>query len=57
MIRSYKRPDICQGTDKLEKVKEVAAKHAVTVVEIAYTGDDLECIRYCEIAACLADVV
>lgn len=47
-------------SDKLSKLKEVAAALGVTADEIAYIGDDvndLDCIRYCDITACPADAV
>ena len=47
-------------TDKLSKLKEVAAALGVTADEIAYIGDDvndLDCIHYCGLTACPADAV
>ena len=47
-------------TDKLSKLKEVAAALAVAADEIAYIGDDvndLDCIHYCGLTACPADAV
>lgn len=47
-------------SDKLEKLKEVAAQLGVSSDEIAYIGDDLndlDCIRYCGHTACPADAV
>ena len=47
-------------SDKLGKLKEVAAQLGVTAEEIAYIGDDvndLDCIRYCGYTACPADAV
>lgn len=47
-------------TDKLAKLKEIAAQMCVAPAEIAYIGDDLndlECIRYCGYTACPADAV
>lgn len=47
-------------TDKLAKLKEVAAELGAKPEEIAYIGDDvndLDCIRYCGYSACPADAV
>lgn len=47
-------------TDKLSKLKEVAAQLGAAPEEIAYIGDDvndLDCIRYCGYSACPADAV
>jgi 3-deoxy-D-manno-octulosonate 8-phosphate phosphatase (KDO 8-P phosphatase) len=47
-------------TDKLSKLKEIAALLGITADEIAYIGDDvndLDCIRYCGLTACPADAV
>jgi 3-deoxy-D-manno-octulosonate 8-phosphate phosphatase (KDO 8-P phosphatase) len=47
-------------SDKLAKLKEVAAQLGVSSDEIAYIGDDLndlDCIRYCGHTACPADAV
>lgn len=47
-------------SDKLSKLKEVAAELDVTAAEIAYIGDDLndlDCIRFCGYTACPADAV
>ena len=47
-------------TDKLSKLKEVAAALGISAEEIAYIGDDvndLDCIRYCGLTACPADAV
>ena len=53
--------ELYQGVgNKLEKLKEVAAKYNTTPDEIAYIGDDLndlECIEYCGLSACPADAV
>ncbi|MCI6358617.1 MAG: HAD-IIIA family hydrolase [Clostridiales bacterium] len=45
-------------SDKLAKLKEVAAKFEAAADEVAYIGDDLNdlgCIRYCGMTACPAD--
>lgn len=51
--------ELYQGvSDKLEKLKEVAEKYAVSADEVAYIGDDLNdlaCIRFCKMTACPAD--
>ena len=47
-------------SDKLTKLREVAAELGVCAEEIAYIGDDLndlDCIRYCGLTACPADAV
>lgn len=47
-------------TNKLAKLKEVAAELGAEPEEIAYIGDDvndLDCIRYCGHTACPADAV
>lgn len=47
-------------SDKLTKLKAVAAELNAAPEEIAYIGDDLndlECIRYCGLTACPADAV
>ena len=47
-------------TDKLSRLKEIAAEFCACADEIAYIGDDindLECIRYCGVTACPADAV
>lgn len=47
-------------TDKLEKLKAVAAELGAEPEEIAYIGDDLndlDCIRWCGLSACPADAV
>lgn len=47
-------------SDKISKLKEVAAQLDTRPEEIAYIGDDLndlECIRYCGYTACPADAV
>ena len=47
-------------TDKLSKLKDVAAQLDVAAEQIAYIGDDLndlECIQYCGVTACPADAV
>ncbi len=46
--------------DKLAKLKEVAASYGVQAEEIAYIGDDvndIDCMKYCGIAACPADAL
>ena len=53
--------ELHQGvSDKLGKLKEVAASYHIVPGEIAYIGDDvndLECIEYCGATACPADAV
>ena len=47
-------------SDKLTKLREVAAELGACAEEIAYIGDDLndlDCIRYCGLTACPADAV
>lgn len=47
-------------SDKLSKLKEVAASLGISAEEIAYIGDDvndLDCILYCGLTACPADAV
>lgn len=47
-------------SDKLEKLKTLAAELKLTADQIAYIGDDLndlECIRYCGLTACPNDAV
>lgn len=47
-------------SDKLARLKLVAAELGASAEEIAYIGDDLndlECIRYCGCTACPADAV
>lgn len=47
-------------SDKLARLKQVAAGLGATPEEIAYIGDDLndlDCIRYCGLTACPADAV
>ena len=47
-------------SDKLSKLKTVAAELGVSADEIAYIGDDvndLDCIRWCGLTACPADAV
>ena len=47
-------------SDKLTKLKEVAAELGADASEIAYIGDDvndLDCIRWCGVTACPADAV
>lgn len=47
-------------TDKLSKLKAVAAELGVSAAEIAYIGDDLndlDCIKFCGLTACPADAV
>ena len=59
--RELKITELYQGVpNKLEKLKEVAAKYTAVPEEIAYIGDDLndlDCIEYCGFSACPADVV
>lgn len=53
--------ELYQGvSDKLAKLKEVAAKFEAAADEVAYIGDDLndlDCIRYCGMTACPADAI
>ena len=53
--------EIHQGvSDKLAKLKEIAAQYGAAPGEIAYIGDDendLDCIRFCGHTACPADAV
>lgn len=48
--------EVHQGvSNKLEKLKEVAEKHCITLEEIAYIGDDyndIDCIRACGFSGC-----
>lgn len=47
-------------TDKLKKLKEIAAELGLSPMEIAYIGDDLndlECIHYCGFTGCPSDAV
>ena len=47
-------------SDKLEKLKTIAAAYGASADEIAYIGDDLNdlpCINYCGTTACPADAV
>lgn len=47
-------------SDKLSKLKEVAAELGAEASEIAYIGDDvndLDCIRWCGVTGCPADAV
>lgn len=47
-------------SDKLGKLKEVAAELGAGASEIAYIGDDvndLDCIRWCGLTACPADAI
>ena len=57
--KELKITEVYQGiSDKLAKLKEIAAKYNVTPDEIAYIGDDvndLECMEYCGLTACPAD--
>ncbi len=59
--RELKISELYQGiSDKLSKLKEVAAKYGANPDEIAYIGDDLndlDCIGYCGCTACPADAV
>ena len=46
--------------NKLECLKQIATQYQVLPEEIAYIGDDLndlECMRYCGIAACPKDAI
>lgn len=56
-----KIPEVHQGiSDKLSKLKEIAAKYGASPEEIAYIGDDvndLDCIAYCGATACPADAM
>ena len=53
--------ELHQGiSNKLEKLKEIAERYDCKSDEIAYIGDDendLECIKYCGIAACPNDSI
>lgn len=53
--------EVHQGiSDKLAKLKEIAAMYDASPEEIAYIGDDLndlDCIRYCGMTACPADAI
>lgn len=57
--RELKISELHQGVqNKLEKLKEVAAKYNASPDEIAYIGDDLndlECLEYCRFSACPND--
>lgn len=59
--RELKIAELHQGiSDKLSKLKDVAAKYQASPEEIAYIGDDLndlDCIRYCGCTACPADAI
>lgn len=59
--KELKIAELYQGiSDKLSKLKDVAAKYGASPEEIAYIGDDLndlDCIRYCGCTACPADAV
>ena len=59
--KELKIAEVYQGiSDKLTKLKEIAAKYNVTPEEIAYIGDDendLECMDYCGVTACPADAL
>lgn len=47
-------------TDKLSKLKEIAAELNISAEEIAYIGDDindLPCISWCGVTGCPADAV
>lgn len=47
-------------SDKICKLKELAANMSISAEEIAYIGDDLndlDCIEYCGLTACPADAV
>lgn len=52
-------PELHQGVgDKLEKLKETAAKYGILPGEIAYIGDDVNdipCMQYAGLSACPAD--
>ena len=56
-----KIPEVHQGiSDKLAKLKDIAAKYNAVPDEIAYIGDDvndLDCIAYCGVTACPADAM
>ncbi len=53
--------EIHQGvSDKLTRLKTIAANFNASSTEIAYIGDDLndlECMQYCGLTACPADAV
>ena len=53
--------EVHQGnSDKLAKLKEIAAEYNAAPEEIAYIGDDtndLDCIAYCGVTACPADAM
>ena len=59
--KELKITELYQGvSDKLEKLKTVAAAYGASADEIAYIGDDLNdlpCINYCGTTACSADAV
>ena len=59
--KELKITELYQGvSDKLEKLKTVAAAYGASADEIAYIGDDLNdlpCINYCGTTACPADAV
>lgn len=59
--RELKIMELYQGiSDKLSKLKEVAAKYQLEAEEIAYIGDDvndLDCIEYCGLTACPQDAL
>ncbi len=47
-------------SDKLSKLKEIAARYGAEPSEIAYIGDDLndlDCMAYCGYTACPADAI
>lgn len=59
--KELKITEVYQGiSDKLTKLKEIAAKYNVSPEEIAYIGDDvndLECMEYCGLTACPSDAL
>ena len=59
--KELKITELHQGvSDKLTKLKEVAAKFGASADEVAYIGDDLndlDCIQYCGMTACPADAI
>ncbi len=59
--KELKITEVYQGiSDKLTKLKEIAAKFNVSPEEIAYIGDDvndLECMEYCGLTACPSDAL
>lgn len=59
--KELKITELYQGvSNKLDQLKVLAEKYAVSSKEIAYIGDDLndlECIKYCGITGCPNDAV